>query len=55
MPNLAELTPEEQKAWDFAFAFYGESGWLGDEAAEHAWKDLQAEFPRVQGFDGCKP
>jgi hypothetical protein len=55
MPKLAELTAEEQRAWNNYFAFYCNEGWVDDEAAELTWKDLQAEFPRLREFDGCKP
>lgn len=52
--SLATLTPEENKAWDFAFAYYAET-LDDDQAASMAWRDLQAEFPRLLKFDGCKP
>lgn len=50
----AKLTAEEQKAWDFAFAYYCENGWVDEKAAELAWKDLQAEFPRLRKFEGAE-
>lgn len=53
-PKLAKLTPAEEHAWDFAMEFYLNEGWLDDEAAEHAWADLQAEFPRLKAFDGAQ-
>jgi hypothetical protein len=52
--KLAVLTPEEEKAWEFAFAFYVEDGLKDDEAGFSAWQDLQKEFPRLREFDGCE-
>jgi hypothetical protein len=57
---LARLTTEEDKAWNFAFAFeyYGNipSGKLSNqEISERAWKHIQAQFPRLKKFDGARP
>ena len=56
--NLARLTPEEDAAWDYAFEFYGNSSeeeMTDDEIAALAWKDIQAQFPRLKTFDGALP
>lgn len=55
MKKLATLTPEENKAWEFAFSYYLDEGKDDDEADRLAWEDIQKEFPRLKDFDGCKP
>ena len=52
--KLATLTLEEDRAWVFAFDFYLDQRWTRIEADKRAWKDMQAEFPRLLAFDGCK-
>jgi hypothetical protein len=53
--KLATLTPEEDKAWVFAFNYYLEEGKTENQADKMAWRDLKKEFPRLREFDGCKP
>ena len=52
--KLATLTLEEDRAWVFAVNFYLDQRWTSIESDERAWKDMQAEFPRLQAFDGCR-
>jgi hypothetical protein len=52
--KLAVLTVPEEKAWEHAFAFHVDAGRTDTKAANLAWKDLQAEFPRLKAFDGCE-
>lgn len=49
------LTPDENRAWEFAFAHYVESGMDGIAADAAAWRDIQLQFPRLAAFDGCNP
>jgi hypothetical protein len=50
----AVLTAEENKAWEFAFSFHLDNGLSESRADKAAWKDVQAEFPRLRAFSGCK-
>jgi hypothetical protein len=50
--NLATLTPEEEKAWQFAFWFWKDCGMTNARADHNTWEDLQAGFPRLRQFDG---
>ena len=52
--KIAVLTPEEEKAWTFAFEFYSNQGMKDDEADFSAWKDVQEQFPRLREYDGCE-
>jgi hypothetical protein len=52
--RLAEFTPEENHAWEFAFCFYLENGKTDLQADKLAWLDIVLEFPRLAKFDGCK-
>lgn len=51
--KLATLTPEENSAWENAFAFYAEAPEI--KADELAWRDVQKQFPRLKKYDGAKP
>jgi hypothetical protein len=56
--KLATLTPEEEKAWNFAYAMYADplsSTKKDKQAAEMAWVDMQEDFPRLRKFDGARP
>lgn len=56
--RLAQLTPEEDRAWDVAFEYYGNDSdeeLTDDEIAELAWKDIVQQFPRLKDFDGALP
>jgi hypothetical protein len=55
MKRLATLTAEENAAWEFAFNEYLGAGQDEIEADRQAWKDLQAEFPRLREYDGARP
>ena len=52
---LAELTPEENKAWETAFAFHIDDGKNDNDADKEAWADVVKEFPRLAKFNGAKP
>ena len=54
MSRLATLTPEEDKAWVFAFTFYLDQGMTDEETDRKAWADLQEAFPRLKAFDGVE-
>jgi len=51
---VATLNAEENKAWEFAFNFHREDCRSDLKADELAWKDLVAEFPRLENFSGCR-
>jgi hypothetical protein len=52
--RVAVLTPEEDKAWVFAFCYYKDSK-LGDlEADRRTWRDMLLEFPRLKRYGGCR-
>ncbi len=53
--KLTMLTPHEDHCWVFAFNFYCEQGKTDEQADKLAWRDMQMEFPRLRGFDGCLP
>ena len=53
--KLTMLTPHEDHCWVFAFCFYLDRGKSDEQACRLAWRDLQMEFPRLHGFDGCLP
>jgi hypothetical protein len=53
--KLARLTIAENTAWEKAFCFHVDAG-LSDMRADIAtWRDMQAQFPRLRAFHGCKP
>lgn len=50
----AALTPEENDAWEAAFADVVISQGVTDEVADRvAWEAVQAQFPRLRTFNGC--
>lgn len=51
----ALLTPEEDKAWVYAFNYWLDEGDTEEEADIHAWEEMQQVFPRLAEFDGCLP
>jgi hypothetical protein len=52
----AKLTPEEERAWEFAFQFYVLSENKNNATADRlAWRDVQKEFPRLRKYDGAEP
>lgn len=51
--KLTMLTPYEDHCWNFAFSYYLDKDRNDAEACGLAWRDLQLEFPRLRGFDGC--
>ncbi len=53
--KLTMLTPFEDHCWVFAFCYYLGEGKSDEEADRLTWRDLQMEFPRLRGFDGCLP
>jgi hypothetical protein len=50
----AQLSPLEDSCWVFAFCFYVNEGSSDEDADWQTWRDLQAEFPRLKKYDGCK-
>ncbi|HTV43126.1 MAG TPA: hypothetical protein VMF08_21355 [Candidatus Sulfotelmatobacter sp.] len=52
--KTAELTAEENHAWEFAFCFYLNGGKSEFKADKLAWRDLRLEFPRLKRFAGCR-
>ncbi len=52
--RIAKLNPKENHAWEFAFCFHLEDGNSDAKADRLAWKDLQADFPRLKKYQGCR-
>ncbi len=52
--KLAKLNAAEEKAWEHAFRFHCVAGKTDTRAANAAWRDLQAEFPRLMKCEGAK-
>lgn len=48
--KLITLTPEQDKAWVFAFNYHLEDGHTDDEADALAYDDIVAEWPELRGF-----
>ena len=53
--RVAKLNAVEEKAWEAALRFHCVAGKSATRAANAAWRDLQAEFPRLMKYDGAKP
>jgi hypothetical protein len=52
--RIATLNAQENHSWEFAFAYYLQSGLGEKQADELAWADLAEEFPRLKKFQGCR-
>jgi len=52
--RIAKLTPEENRSWEFAFAFYLDEGYSDSKADGLTWRDMVLEFPRLKNFAGCR-
>lgn len=53
--KLATLTPAENRDWEWFFSWYLNNGFTQRQADRNAWKDLQAKYPRLRKYQGCKP
>jgi hypothetical protein len=53
--KLAALTPAEHHDWEYFFSWYLNNGFEESQADRKAWKDLQAKYPRLKKYQGCKP
>ena len=51
--RIAKLTPEENHAWEFAFAFYVNEGHSDSKADRLSWRDMLLDFPRLKNYAGC--
>jgi hypothetical protein len=53
--RLARFTVEEEKAWEHYFR-EGKGLKYGDvRAGSYAWRQMQAEFPRLKSYSGARP
>jgi hypothetical protein len=52
--RVAKLTPKENHAWEFAFAFYLDEGHSDSKADKFTWRDMLLEFPRLKAFTRCR-
>jgi hypothetical protein len=52
--QIAELTPQENHSWEFAFTFYLDEGFSQSKADKLTWRDMLLEFPRLKHFAGCR-
>lgn len=51
----ARLTPQQDRVWEKAFAFYVDEGKSDAQADRLAWRDLVAEFPELKKHSGAHP
>src|SRR5579872_7475640 len=52
--KLATLTPAENRDWEWFFSWYLNNGFTEINADRKAWKDMQALYPRLRKFRGCR-
>jgi hypothetical protein len=52
--KLASLTTAENHDWEWLFSWYMNNGFTEIKADRNAWKDLQALYPRLRKFRGCR-
>jgi len=52
--KLATLTLAENRDWEWFFSWYLNNGFTEINADRNAWKDMQALYPRLRKFRGCR-